>query len=55
MMDIIDGFTKILNLILMLFFLCAITNSIWSWLVSTIDDRQSISNNQVKSKNTQMD
>jgi len=40
-MILVDGATKILHLILMVFFLMAIGNSIWSWTVDTFDKRKS--------------
>jgi predicted PurR-regulated permease PerM len=43
----IDLSTKVLHLILMVFFLMAVGNSIWSWLVDVVADKS-------KSKNTQM-
>lgn len=39
MMAIVDGITKVIHLILMVFFLIAIGNSIWSWLRDTFDNR----------------
>jgi hypothetical protein len=41
MMDIVNALTKVMHLILMIFFLLAIGNSIWSWAKDTFDNRKS--------------
>jgi hypothetical protein len=46
MMDIINALTKIMHLILMIFFLFAIVNSIWSWAVDTFANKKSNTSNQ---------
>lgn len=46
MMDIVNALTKIMHLILMIFFLLAIGNSIWSWAVDTFERRKSNTSNQ---------
>lgn len=41
MMDIVNALTKVMHLILMIFFLLAIGNSIWSWAKDTFGNRRS--------------
>jgi hypothetical protein len=55
MIEILDLLGRISNLLMTLFFLTIVINSLWSWLLSVIEDRKSIPNNRIKDKNTQMD
>jgi hypothetical protein len=48
MIAILDLLGKISNLLMTLFFLTIVINSLWSWIHSIIEDR-------IQSRNTQMD
>jgi hypothetical protein len=48
MIDLINWLTKILHLVLMVFFLCVVFNSCWAWIAETMKSK-------TPRKNTQMD